>query len=132
MNLKELLDYGRGLEMSEKQAKGIEEQDKLTQAAEVQTVKEEKRKPENKKCYRCGENYPHKGRPCPALNETCKHCHKKGHFAKVCRSRSNSTKVNAVDEKDDHESTDEEYTYRITLHSTPNHSPSTPLTKYSR
>ena len=117
MNLKELLDYGRGLEMSEKQAKGIEEQDKLTQAAEVQTVKEEKRKPENKKCHRCGENYPHKGRPCPALNETCKHCHKKGHFAKACRSRSNSTKVNAVDEKDDDESTDEEYTYRITLHS---------------
>ena len=28
MNLKELLDYGRGLEMSEKQAKGIEEQKK--------------------------------------------------------------------------------------------------------
>ena len=52
-----------------------------------------------------------------ALNEICKHCHKKGHFAKVCRSRSNSTKVNAVDEKDDDESTDEEYTYRITLHS---------------
>ena len=111
MNLKELLDYGRGLEMSEKHAKGKEEQDKLTQAAEVQTVKEEKRKPENEKCYRCGENYPHKGRPCPALNETCKHCHKKGHFAKVCRSRSNFTKVNAVDEKDDDESTDEEYTY---------------------
>ena len=117
MNLKELLDYGRGLEMSEKQAKGIEEQDKLAQLAEVQTLKEDKQKPEDKKCYRCGGNYPHKGRPCPALNEICKHCHKKGHFAKVCRSRSNSTKVNAVDEKDDDESTDEEYTYRITLHS---------------
>ena len=116
MNIKELLDYGRGLEVSEKEAKGIEEQDKLTQAAEVQTVKEEKRKPENKKCYRCGENQPHKGRPCSALIETCKHCHKKGHFAKVCRSRSNSMKVNAVDEKDDHESTNE----RIHL---PNHSP---------
>lgn len=111
MNLKELLDYGCGLETSEKQAKGIEEQDKLAQLSEVQTVKEEKQKPENKKCYRCGENYPHKGRPCPALNEICKHCHKKGHFAKVCRSRSNSTKVNAVAEKDDDESTDEEYTY---------------------
>ena len=75
MNLKELLDYGRGLEMSEEQAKGIEEQEKLAQTADVQKVKEEKRKPEIKKCYRCGENYPRKGRPCPALNEICKHCH---------------------------------------------------------
>ena len=117
MNLTELLDYGRGLEMSEEQAKGIEEQEKLAQTADVQTVKEEKRKPKNKKCYRCGENYPHKGRPCPALNEICKHCHKKGHFARVCRSKSNSTKVNALDDRDGDESTDEEYTYRITLHS---------------
>ena len=46
MNLKELLDYGRGLEMSQKQTKGIEDQEKLAQVAELQTVKEEKRKPE--------------------------------------------------------------------------------------
>ena len=58
MNLKQLLDYGCDLEMSERQAKGIEEQEKLVQVAEVQTVKEEKRKTETKKCYRCGENYP--------------------------------------------------------------------------
>jgi len=38
INLKELLDYGRGLEMSEEQAKGIEEQEKLVQAADVQTA----------------------------------------------------------------------------------------------
>ena len=64
MDLKALLDYGRGLEMSELQAKGIEEQEKLAKVTEVQTVKEGKRSPENKKCHRCGENYPHKGRPC--------------------------------------------------------------------
>ena len=103
--------------MSEKQAKGIEEYEKLAKVSDVQTVKEGKRPPESKKCYRCGENYPHKGRPCPALNETCKHCHKKGHFTRVCRSRSTSKNVNAVDERDGDESTDEEYTYRITLHS---------------
>jgi len=112
MDLKALLDYGRGLEMSDKQAKGIEEQEKLAKVAEVQAVREGKPKSENKKCYRCGENYPHKGRPCPALNETCKHCRKKGHFTKVCRSRLNFKKVNTVDEKDGDESTDEEYTYR--------------------
>ena len=72
--------------MSEKQAKGIEEQDKLAQVEEVQTVKEEMLKPENKKCYRCGENYPHKGRPCPALNETCKHCHKRAILQKYAEA----------------------------------------------
>ena len=46
-----------------------------------------------------------------------RHYHKKGHFAKVCRNRSNSKKVNAADEKGGDESTNEEYTYRITLHS---------------
>ena len=65
-----------------------------------------------------GENYPHKGRPSPALNETCKHCHKKGHFTRVRRSRSTVTseKIPTVDERDGDESTDEEYTYRITVH----------------
>ena len=58
MDLKVQLDYGRGLKMSEMQAKGIEKQQKLAKVTEVQTVKEGKRLPENKKCYRCGENYP--------------------------------------------------------------------------
>lgn len=38
MNFKALLDYGHGLEMSEKQARAIKEQKKLAQVAEVQTV----------------------------------------------------------------------------------------------
>jgi len=42
--------------MSEEQAKGKEEHEKLAQTADFQTVKEKKGKPENKKCYRCGEN----------------------------------------------------------------------------
>ena len=79
MNLNALLDYGRSLEMSEKQATGIEEYEKLAKVSDVQTVKEGKQPPESKKCYRCGENYPNRGRPCPALNETCKHCHRKGY-----------------------------------------------------
>ena len=41
MDLKALLDYGRGLEVSDKQAKGIEEQEKLAKVAEVQAVREE-------------------------------------------------------------------------------------------
>ena len=37
-------------------------------------------------------------------------------FCKVCRSRLNSKKVNAVDEKDGDESTDEEYHFIDTMH----------------
>ncbi len=39
-----------------KQAKGNEEQEKSAKVAEIQAVREEKPKSENKKCYRCGEN----------------------------------------------------------------------------
>ncbi|KAK3727084.1 hypothetical protein QZH41_019742, partial [Actinostola sp. cb2023] len=123
MNLKALLDYGRGFEMSERQAKGIEEHEKLCKATEVQMVKPRnvRTKTDQKQCYRCGGNYPHQGRPCPALHETCRNCQKVGHFAKVCKSKSTSKRVNATKEKESDDqsddSTDEEYTYRVTLHS---------------
>ena len=39
MNLKDLLAYGRGLEMSDKQAKGIEEHEKLAKVSPVKTEK---------------------------------------------------------------------------------------------
>jgi len=61
MDLEALLDYGHGLEMSDKQAKGIDEQEKIAKVADIQAVREEKPKLENKKCCRCGENYLHKG-----------------------------------------------------------------------
>lgn len=43
-------------------------------------------------CYCCG-NEGHRPRDpkCPAQNATCSKCKKKGHFAKVCKSRSEHT-----------------------------------------
>ena len=40
------------------------------------------------KCPGCG-SAAHRGgrRQCPAYNQTCTHCHKVGHFARVCRSK---------------------------------------------
>ena len=35
-------------------------------------------------CKYCGKN--HKPRECPAFGRICKKCHKKNHFAKVCKS----------------------------------------------
>ncbi|KAK3752457.1 hypothetical protein QZH41_007499 [Actinostola sp. cb2023] len=121
MNLKALLDYGRGFEMSEQQ--GIEEHEKLCKATEVQMVKPRnvRTKTDQKQCYRCGGNYPNQGCPCPALHETCRNCQKVGHFAKVCNSKSTCKRVHATKEKESDDqsddSTDEEYTYHVTLHS---------------
>jgi hypothetical protein len=40
----------------------------------------------SKKCYFCGDNL-HNGRSCPARNSNCNNCGKKGHYAKVCKSK---------------------------------------------
>lgn len=40
-------------------------------------------------CFRCGSDSHLANAPsCPAAKATCKSCHKKGHFARVCRSTS--------------------------------------------
>ena len=44
----------------------------------------------NSKCFFCG-NARHPRSKCPAREVTCNKCHKKGHFAKVCRSELFST-----------------------------------------
>ena len=44
----------------------------------------------NSKCFFCG-NARHPRSKCPAREATCNKCHKKGHFAKVCRSEPFST-----------------------------------------
>ena len=40
----------------------------------------------SKKCYFCGNNLRNR-RICPARNSNCNNCGKKGHYAKVCKSR---------------------------------------------
>ena len=40
----------------------------------------------SKLCYFCGGSY-HSRSNCPAKNSTCYKCDKKGHFAKVCKSK---------------------------------------------
>ncbi|CAB4035173.1 Retrovirus-related Pol poly from transposon gypsy [Paramuricea clavata] len=43
----------------------------------------------SKKCYFCGDNL-HNRRSCPARNSNCNNCGKKGHYAKVCKSKAPS------------------------------------------
>ena len=42
-----------------------------------------------KKCNNCGFDWPHPNgqESCPAKNNTCKTCKKKGHYERVCRSK---------------------------------------------
>ena len=46
----------------------------------------------NKTCFNCGGDFPHKERPCPAKNKTCAKCGKQNHFAKQCRSGNLNTR----------------------------------------
>ena len=123
MNLKAILDYARGLEMAERQAQGIEDKNKVCKVKAKPAQASNTRNNDNlstsvkKKCYRCGGDFPHQGRPCPALHVSCRNCRKIGHFAKVCRSTPAGPKVNATNEKESDESSDEEYAYGVTINS---------------
>ena len=49
-----------------------------------------------KKCTRCGRSPPHSREQCPAREETCHKCNKKGHFKSMCCTKG----VKAIDAKD--------------------------------
>lgn len=42
---------------------------------------------ESNACYRCGRTPAHSKQQCPARDEKCNNCHKRGHFARVCKGR---------------------------------------------
>ncbi|XP_072401065.1 uncharacterized protein [Diabrotica undecimpunctata] len=48
------------------------------------------------KCFFCGGPI-HSRKNCPARESICKYCNKKGHFAKVCRSKSTSASANVFE-----------------------------------
>ena len=86
LTLENLLSKARALEASEAQAKDIEVSLEKSETNSVQFV----RKNTSHKCYRCGFSWPHKNKPCPATEETCRQCGKTGHFAIVCKSSTQS------------------------------------------
>jgi hypothetical protein len=49
------------------------------------------------KCGRCGRNKHRDGASCPAANETCRKCQKKGHFERVCKASASA--ANATEDK---------------------------------
>ncbi|CAB4005551.1 Hypothetical predicted protein [Paramuricea clavata] len=58
----------------------------------------------SKKCFKCGLGFPHKdNQKCPAVDKECYKYHKRGHFARVCKTTGGATssfkRVNKVDER---------------------------------
>ena len=105
LTLNALLAEGRSIEVTERQAAGIEKSlatikldepgpsetdDSLnairSQPRRQSLPREEKPK---RKCYYCGLDYPHKTNGCPAEGKECSLCHKMNHFARVCKSSQN-------------------------------------------
>ena len=76
-SLKDILIDGRKAQTSAVQASEMEGQFHRQSINEVTT--------NQWKCFRCGFEFPHERRPCPALNSVCANCGTEGHFARVCR-----------------------------------------------
>ena len=72
----------------------------------------------NAKCRNCGGHYPH-AESCPAKGKLCNHCHKRNHFATVCRQRKytpiNEVKTSASRPMHDNSSasSNDEYCYGV-------------------
>ena len=101
LTLQQLLTYGKDLEDTEFRTDVFGEEkkqdvNKLTEYAKFgKNPQQERRgkfsvanKQSQKKCYRCGGNFPHNTKKCPAVGMKCNFCSKLGHFERCCLSKS--------------------------------------------
>jgi hypothetical protein len=102
LTLDQLLSHGRAMETAEKQATNIEQthddsheinrtqrQQQFQQRLYQQSPRETNR---SRKCFNCGNNYPHLDGICPAKGKACRLCQKMNHFAHCCRSTNRNIK----------------------------------------
>ena len=87
LTLEGAVDMVRATETSKNQLKQMERQGESS----IHSVRNKSSYNKNKRdskipitCKYCGKS--HKPRECPAFGQICKKCHKKNHFAKVCKS----------------------------------------------
>ncbi|CAB3980121.1 Retrovirus-related Pol poly, partial [Paramuricea clavata] len=124
--LSQILDYGRALARTDQQTKEIIKKD-ISDGNEEHTnqLQQDHRRPRttskyssssSKRCFKCGLGFPHKdNQKCPAVDKECYKCHKRGHFARVCKTTggapSSFQRVNKVDERHSstHKSTTSQY-----------------------
>ena len=131
MKLSEILDLGRAMDSSNRQASEIESNtaesvNRLGNRA-PHPRKAGHEKP-TKSCYNCGGSYPHsKGKVCPAKGKKCHNCEKYDNFSKVCRGQRKSnydeSKVHHIassKENTVNSSSDDEFVYTVTRHTQSN------------
>ncbi|KAK3777055.1 hypothetical protein RRG08_008903 [Elysia crispata] len=97
LDLQRAYDLARSLEMAEKQSMTYVTHTPCASTSHITAAASELTPPTtaalpSSKCFFCGYSRHPRSR-CPAQNATCKGCGKKGHFAKVCQSKPNSTKL---------------------------------------
>ncbi|XP_054279081.1 uncharacterized protein K02A2.6-like [Macrosteles quadrilineatus] len=88
------------LELAQSMERAREEVSKHSCKNEIFKVSDSKenRKPEVQKstgfnrCYRCGFTHDPSEDRCPAVSAVCKKCSKRGHFARMCKSKNNFVK----------------------------------------
>ena len=83
LTLKKALEVAVAVEAADKNAKELQS----TESAQLGKVEQTNPLHKSKKpCYRCGKN-DHTPNDCKYRDFVCRNCSKKGHLAKVCRSR---------------------------------------------
>ena len=85
LTLYKILTLSRTLETSKVQAAQIVSE-KKSEIAKLDR-KPVKKDFKNKRCFHCGESYPHMTGPCPAKGKTCNKCNKMNHYTKCCKSK---------------------------------------------
>ena len=133
LTLSNLLSIARSFELADRQALEIEQ--KFESSTHLNSIERNrdfqqprrnsaKREDNNRQkcvCYCCGnEGHRAKDVQCPALDKTCRRCGKSGHFARVCRQKTNKPtqyRGNARQlEQSDDDSSENECLFTLTAH----------------
>ena len=133
LTLNNLLSLARSFQLADRQALEIEQ--KFESSTHLNSIERNrdfqqprrnsaKREDNNRQkcvCYCCGnEGHRAKDVQCPALDKTCRRCGKSGHFARVCRQKTNKPKQyreNARQlEQSDDDSSENECLLTLTAH----------------